>query len=373
MGVKKTTEQFIERAKETHGDKYNYDLVNYVDSIEKVEIYCNTHKIIFLQRPSIHLQGSNCPYCANEEGTEKRRLTTDKFIEKAKEAHGDRYDYSLVSYSDCNAEVTIVCKHHGNFQKKAKDFLYGVGCNTCSKEEIDKINLDIFIKKATEKHGINYSYENTRYTGNNGKVTVFCKLRGEIEVIPSKHLAEQVRHKNTTVTKRVYNIKTTEQFILKAKKAHGDKYSYESTDYIGSGKKVIIKCPFHESFAQVASDHLRGSGCPKCALLRKGGTYSRTDYINKADGRICTFYTLRCFNKKEEFYKIGITMNTVKMRYGGNTMPYEYEVISEIKGSAGFIWDLERDEKRKLKALHYKPELSFGGSETECFTDYKLQ
>ena len=89
--------------------------------------------------------------------------------------------------------------------------------------------------------------------------------------------------------------------------------------------------------------------------------------------RVCTFYTIRCFNEDEEFYKIGRTMDVVEKRYSGNkAMPYEYEVISETKDSAGFIWDLERDEKRKLKSLHYIPELYFGGSKTECFTDYKL-
>ena len=372
MGVKKTTKQFIEEAIKVHGDKYDYSLVNYIASAERVEIYCNIHNMVFLQKPSVHLRGSNCPQCANSIGREKTRLTTEKFIKKAKSIYGDLYDYSSITYTDCNSEVSIICEKHGSFQKKAKDFLYGVGCNTCSKEVIDKTNLSVFIEKAIKKHGTNYSYENTRYTGNSGKVTVFCKLRGEIEVIPSVHLAEQVRPENATTTKRVYTTKTTEQFILKAKKIHGDRYSYEDSEYRGSGKKVEIICSTHGNFKQVSSDHLKGSGCPKCALLRKGGTYSRSDYIKKADGRMCTFYTLRCFNEEEWFYKIGITMNTIKMRYGGNTMPYEYEVISEIKGSAGFIWDLERDEKRKLKTLHYRPKLDFGGSKNECFTDYKI-
>ena len=53
-------------------------------------------------------------------------------------------------------------------------------------------------------------------------------------------------------------------------------------------------------------------------------------------------------------------------------MPYEYEIISEIKGSAGFIWDLEVGEKRKLKEFKYQPKIEFKGSKTECFTKYKL-
>jgi len=52
-------------------------------------------------------------------------------------------------------------------------------------------------------------------------------------------------------------------------------------------------------------------------------------------------------------------------------MPYAYEVISEIFGEAGFIWDLEKEEKKKLKEFNYQPNIFFEGSITECFTQHK--
>lgn len=52
-------------------------------------------------------------------------------------------------------------------------------------------------------------------------------------------------------------------------------------------------------------------------------------------------------------------------------MPYNYEIISEIYGEAGFIWDMELAEKRKLKDFNYQPNIVFGGSKRECFTQYK--
>lgn len=67
------------------------------------------------------------------------------------------------------------------------------------------------------------------------------------------------------------------------------------------------------------------------------------------------------------------TESFIKKRYSGlERMPYAYEIISEIKGEAGFIWDLELQEKRKLKEFNYQPSIKFNGSKTECFTKYKI-
>ena len=51
-------------------------------------------------------------------------------------------------------------------------------------------------------------------------------------------------------------------------------------------------------------------------------------------------------------------------------MPYLYEVVTEIKGSASGIWDLELNEKRSLTKYKYYPKIIFDGSKTECFTKY---
>ena len=54
---------FVEKAIKVHGDKYDYSLVNYVDSKTKVKIVCNEHGI-FEQTPSNHIQGSKCKWCS---------------------------------------------------------------------------------------------------------------------------------------------------------------------------------------------------------------------------------------------------------------------------------------------------------------------
>jgi hypothetical protein len=146
-------------------------------------------------------------------------------------------------------------------------------------------------------------------------------------------------------------------------------YNYSNTEYIDINTSLTITCPIHGDFEQRPADHLSGHGCSKCG---NESHWKRSDYIKKAKGKICTFYTLKCFNENEEFYKVGITMNTIKARYRHTKlMPYNYEIISEIYGEAGEIWDMEVEEKRKLKEFHYLPKIEFGGHKTECFTQYK--
>jgi hypothetical protein len=53
------------------------------------------------------------------------KLTIEKFIEKAKLKHGDKWDYSKVNYVRSKDKITIVCKIHGDFIQTASDHLYG--------------------------------------------------------------------------------------------------------------------------------------------------------------------------------------------------------------------------------------------------------
>ena len=72
---------------------------------------------------------------------------------------------------------------------------------------------------------------------------------------------------------------TTDEFIKKAKKIHGDKYDYSHVKYVDADSKVCIICSKHGEFWQVARTHLSGSGCPICAGRRKMRT---SDFIDKA-------------------------------------------------------------------------------------------
>ena len=70
-------------------------------------------------------------------------------------------------------------------------------------------------------------------------------------------------------------IRTTEDFIKRAKQLHGDKYSYEKTVYVNTKTKVTITCPVHGDFSMMPTNHYSRSGCPKCS--GKGYKYSQEE------------------------------------------------------------------------------------------------
>ena len=61
---------------------------------------------------------------------------------------------------------------------------------------------------------------------------------------------------------------TTEEFIAKAIKIHGNKYGYDKVHYITSATPVIITCPVHGDFEQIPNSHLSGKGCKRCGCSK---------------------------------------------------------------------------------------------------------
>lgn len=74
-------EQFIEKAKQIHGETYSYKLVEYINNRTKIKIICNKHGI-FEQIPDSHInKGSGCPDCKKSIGENLiKKFLTEKGI-----------------------------------------------------------------------------------------------------------------------------------------------------------------------------------------------------------------------------------------------------------------------------------------------------
>lgn len=85
---------------------------------------------------------------------------------------------------------------------------------------------------------------------------------------------------------------TTEEFIARARKVHGDKYDYSKVEYVDSKTKVCIKCKEHGAFWQAPYSHIHGCGCPECGRISeiKKRAMTKTDFIAKAIKKHGTFY-----------------------------------------------------------------------------------
>ncbi len=171
MKRKFTTEQFIQKAKEIHGDKYDYSKTEYVTMEKKILIICPEHGE-FWQRPHLHLSHSNCPKCAAYFKKRNKKLTTEEFIKKAKLVHGDKYDYSLVDYKDVKTKIKIICPIHGEFQQRPYSHLSSSGCFECSnkyKGQSKKLTTEEFIRRSKDAHGNRYDYSKTEYVDSTKK------------------------------------------------------------------------------------------------------------------------------------------------------------------------------------------------------------
>ncbi|MBR6516674.1 MAG: hypothetical protein IKT40_07425 [Bacilli bacterium] len=74
---KKTKEQFIDKSKGIHGNKYTYENVDYIDYHTEVLVTCPIHGD-FLIKPIKHAQGTGCPYCSESKLEKNVRIILEK-------------------------------------------------------------------------------------------------------------------------------------------------------------------------------------------------------------------------------------------------------------------------------------------------------
>jgi len=119
---------FSDKAKMTHGDKYNYSSVNYINTATKVKIICSSHGE-FSQTPNSHFQGNGCPRCSG-----KAKYNKKKFLLRAMEVHGNRYKYTAIGKNITNrTKINIDCLKHGIFEQSIDAHINKKqGCPVCN-------------------------------------------------------------------------------------------------------------------------------------------------------------------------------------------------------------------------------------------------
>lgn len=190
-----TTEQFVARARQIHGNKYNYSDVVYVDTLTHVIIKCSSHGE-FSQTPCRHIYGQGCPKCGVKKSADFRRKTTTRFIEDAIRVHGEGcYGYSKTNYGKHNKEeVLITCPKHGEFSQTPHEHLAGNGCPECGQENLPQCQPKLtedFVKEAVAVHGNRYDYSQMVYKNALSKVKIICPKHGIFLKVPNDHLRGQ--------------------------------------------------------------------------------------------------------------------------------------------------------------------------------------
>ncbi len=254
--------KIIAKFHEVHADRYDYSLVDYVNSSTKVKIICNEHGV-FVQIPFSHLSGNGCPKCGNIQIGKAQTKAGVELISDFKTIHGDQYDYSLVNYVSSKSKVKIICRIHGEFYQTPGSHLGGNGCPMCGRINISKALTKSGAKVISDfqlVHGGTYDYSLVNYVDASTKVKIICRVHGMFVQTPNKHLS------GSGCPQCAGNIKyDVEAIKVKFREVHGDRYDYSQVEYYGSNSKVRIVCKIHGVFGQTPSGHLRGQGCPDCA------------------------------------------------------------------------------------------------------------
>ena len=261
---------FIKKAKDKFGNKFDYTKFIYTNSKTKSIIICPTHGE-FLQNPDKHLNSKyGCKSCWE---VEKKKIKRD----------------------------------------------YVKGSDSLSKED--------FLKRCFEKYKGKYGYDLSDYNGLTGNdIKVICPIHGEFKTKPHAHLLKNNKYGCSECANEFRSISKTQDYdnvIKDLKKIYDNKYKYPEynrDNYINKRSKIDIICPIHGLYIKSVQKHKSGQHCFECTINKMVsdnvlvGGYSLDLFENKPElkDRKSILYYLKINNG--EFYKIGITTVSTKSR-----------------------------------------------------------
>lgn len=236
----------IAKFTKTHKGKYDYSLVDFKNTGIKVEIKCPFHGS-FWQTPENHLRSrAGCPQCY----LIQTRGDTDTFVKRAKDKHGDIYDYSKTKYIKSSIKVEIICPIHGIFKQAPFTHLNSNGCSKCGNISAGiktRNPFSYFLEKFEQIHGNRYDYSCSNYVNSRTKIAIKCPNHGIFNQSPASHLLSK-KSKACPICR--LNESSQEDFLL----FFLDKYRVnfiardrtilypKELDFLIPDKKVAIEC-----------------------------------------------------------------------------------------------------------------------------------
>lgn len=179
--------EFIEKAIQLHGDKYDYSRVRqFKNQHELVLIGCNNPEHgYFLKSPANHLHirlKQGCPECGHRRGAEKIAKSWESFLEDARKVHGDDYDYERGHYATTRSIIEIYCKEcKVYFPQRVTDHLSGNGHPLCNREKgvqkLKTLDTEVVVEKCREVWGNTYDYSKVKWVRDSVPLEVGC-LKG---------------------------------------------------------------------------------------------------------------------------------------------------------------------------------------------------
>ena len=280
-----TTAQFISKAIECHGQKYDYSRTVYRSAKEKITIGCKKcGKWYGSQTPSNHTHKINprgCPDCNRKHKSDRDysylegpRISQNDFIIKCRSKWGNRIDYSETIFKgtqklidvrciSCDHKYPILANNHarGNY-----------GCDKCRYERTGdssrKTTVD-YILEAKSIHGLDFDYSETEYSGRYKPIIVTCNIcNTTFNPLALVHLRGEGSCPGCRYVKAAESRKIPMNEIIEmCIEIHHGRYEYPwiVENYKGMNYIMPIICKEHGEFHQTPSKHYyREQGCSKC-------------------------------------------------------------------------------------------------------------
>lgn len=280
------------------------------------------------------------------------KLTQKDVISRFQKIHGDFYDYSKVVYKGAFIEVDIICPIHGPFSQKPDGHYQGAGCKLCGFEKIkiDKtLDTDSWIKRMLLKYKDKFNYSKVNFINLDTEVDIICNTCKKTFSQKPKYHGSGAGCKHCSGNQLL----TTEIFIDRSIKIHHGFYTYENSNYNHSHENLIVTCPIHGEFEQLAYRHLRGFGCKKCS--DRGFNFNKPGIL----------YYLKHIST--DTYKSGITNRTLKQRFSKSLK--EFEILStEYFKNGEDAYIKEQSLLEEFRSFRITNEKFGKGGKTEFFS-----
>ena len=140
-----------------------------------------------------------------------------------------------------------------------------------------------FLKEAYALHGDHYDFSKSVYTSSKDKMSVFCNIHHKFFTTTPNQILKGSGCPECGLESRIAKrTDTTESFIAKARKVHGDKYDYSKVVYEKSDIPVTITCKkCGQDFKQSPNTHLMGNGeCDSSKITEIGQSAARVYYVD---------------------------------------------------------------------------------------------
>lgn len=182
MPKKLTREDFIQKAKAVHGDKYDYSKVEYIDAYTPVIIGCKKGHGYFQMKPTKHTDhNQGCPDCSIS-----KRINTSEYIQRALIKWGEMYSYDKTVYSNNHTKIVVTCAKHGDYTVSPREHIKRGACPYCRDTGI--LDKEEFLDKAHQVHGNKYDYSKVEFINKTTKVCLICDKGHEFWQIPADHI-----------------------------------------------------------------------------------------------------------------------------------------------------------------------------------------